>query len=167
MKKFVRIALVGAIAALGFAFHSPAQATPGAAAFVGTATTPALSYPIGAGNAGTFKLIADIACAGIDDSAGTCELEVNGTLGAGTLGGAWCGHSAGTGDGRFVGGSHSGAISDVTFSTAAGVIEFSGTLSTAHGTHTITGVGNAVPTGGSCATGTATSFTVTGVAAIN
>ena len=165
MKKLFRIALVASLAAGAFALHSPAQATPGAAVFAGTATTPPLGYPIHPGNAGEFHLESSLAC--VENDTNSCYIVLDGNVTAGDLGGAWCGHSSGTGSGTYSSSTHNGTIENVEFSTAGGAIEFSGDLVTAHGTHEISGVANATPTGGSCATRTATEFTVAGVAAIN
>lgn len=151
----VAVAIIGLISLQA----TPASASPGVVAFAGTATTPALGYPgVSTGTPGTFTLTTNTACR---DESGACSITISGPITSGVVaGGPYCGNSAGSASGTYSsGGAHGGSVA-VTFSTAGGVIEFSGS---ANG-HAFRGSAVAVPTGGSCATGTATSFTVTGTA---
>lgn len=119
---------------------------------------------------------------------GAVTISASGSLDGGALGGAWCGASGGTGgtgsasvnglNAEAVNGTPGGltatrtaSFSGVGWTQSAGsviVVDEGTATSSVYGT-SVTGpvraVVSAVPTGGSCLAGTATTFTVVGVAA--
>ena len=190
MKRIAKVAAVSA-AGLGLLIGAtPAHAANlGAVAFVGNATlNPGLTYPTGPTTSGGSWTLASTVGVGVSTNnggapvVGTATLNVAGTLKAGAVqevlasnvaplsylsSGGYCGLSGGfggTGAIVLTGIPSGGGTVNVTnvgwVQSLASLIVFQG--DTAAGRNYLAGVVTALPTTGSCASGTATGFTVIG-----
>lgn len=169
MKKLIRLALVAATASAMFFAPNASQASDtNAVALVGTASiSPGLRYPgatddltnSAAWPSATYSFSAGVACT--DDAGVSCTISVSGQVKG------FCGWSTAprTGSGSYTssnGQTHT--VSNVGWTqSAGGTILVDGLI----GGTPFTAVIEAAPTTGSCASGTATGFTIAGAAVIN
>lgn len=178
MSKYNKLLVGGAaVLALLMAGVQPASANvTGSIEFVVEVTTPPLGYPgASAPGAGTITVststcvdaVAQDKAPKAPATAGPCDLSGGGTIGPNEAGvGAHCGASGGTVTITYIASDSQPYTIAANFDTAGSVFAFEGTITknSTGKTGKIAGAGDAVPSGGSCANGTATVFTVAGSA---
>jgi hypothetical protein len=190
VKRSIKLGLLLSVAAAVLAFGAtPAGAHQGVSVFQGTAQLDAgLGLPVLTGGTTNFRIVvtdsgtASPLCqaVGLDLSVGPCAFDVDGTVGPSALVGgigAACGMSSGTSAPDPKGSPDTFTAGD-THGVTLGWVATAGSILPITGTHTGGGLGtfvslvsaragaNAVETVQQCLAGTASSFSVSGVAAL-